>query len=160
MQVKFVVRNLEKVQTYIRTVVPHGAVRVALLAIAEYMVGRPGQALRKYEPYKYVTRKRAYGRTWRSPKQRRWFWANGGPDMIGNNRTNKTANSWSFRETRGGYGITLANSSEGAKWIWSDRQAAQPRLVGHRTAREKIGSNLNGALRHAQAKVRQYLRSK
>ncbi len=159
MQVKFVVRGVEEVQAFIKKV-PYGAVKIALNAIGEYFLGNDIHGLRHYEPYKYVSRKRAYGQTFQSDKQRRWFWANGGPDMIGNNRTGATASAWQMKETNSGYGITLENKSEGAKWIWSDKQARQPAMVGHRTAREKIASNMAGAMRHARAAVSAYLKKR
>ena len=164
MQVKFNIRRMdvtvEKVKTFIKTVVPRGAVKIVLAAIVEYLLGNEQHGLRHYEPYKYVSRIKAYGKSFFTEKQRRWFWANGGPDMIGNNRTNETANAWQFKETNSGYGMTIWNPSRGARWIWHDKQARQPAMVGHRTAREKIKTNLAGALRHAKAKVGAFIRSK
>lgn len=164
MNVKIPVRKVENdinsVQAFIKSVVPRGAVKVALAAIVEYMIVAPGKALRKYDPYKYVTRKKAYGQSFQSDKQRRWFWANGGPAMIGNHRTGSTAAGWKFKETNSGYGVTLENPTEGARWIWGDKQARQPALVGHRTARDKIKANLAGAMRHAKAKVNEFLKSR
>jgi hypothetical protein len=159
MQVRFRVRGIEEVQAFLKTV-PYGAVKIGLKAVTEYFLGNDQHGLRHYEPYKYVTRKKAYGQTFQSEKQRRWFWANGGPDMIGNHRTGETASAWTSHETNNGYGMSLENKSEGAKWIWSDRQARQPQLVGHRTARAKIASNVAGALRHAQAVVSAFIKAK
>jgi hypothetical protein len=158
MQVKIVARGIKEFQDYLKRAVPRGAVKVAIAALGEYLIGTPGKALRHYDPYKYVSRKRAYGQTFKSEKQRRWFWANGGPDMIGNHRSGETANAWTAKQTNSGYGLTLENPSEGAKYIWSDKQAAQPAMVGHRTAREKIASNMAGAIRHARAAVSAFLK--
>jgi hypothetical protein len=77
MQVKIVARGIKEFQDYLKRAVPRGAVKVALAALGEYLIGTPGKALRHYDPYKYVSRKRAYGQTFQSEKQRRWFWANG-----------------------------------------------------------------------------------
>jgi hypothetical protein len=159
--IKINARGIDKVQEYLKRTVPRGAVKVALEALGDWMVGAPGRALRHYDPYKYVSRKKAYGKSFFTEKQRKWFWANGGPDMIGNNRTGETANAWQAKSTRGGYGLTLENDSEGAKHIWGDdTQAAQPRAVGHRTAGEKVMTNIAGAIRHARAAVRAFLGKK
>ena len=158
MNLKISIRGVEEWKAYLKTV-PHGTVRIALRAIVEWVLGNESRGLRHYEPYKEVSRARAgYGPM--SDKQRRWFWANGGPDMIGNNRTNATANAWQSKETNNGYGQTVWNKSEGAKWIWSDQQARQPALVGHRTALEKIQTNIAGAIRHAQAAIHAWLKKK
>jgi hypothetical protein len=155
--IKIVARNIDKVQEYLKTV-PRGSVKVALKALGEYFLGNDRHGLRHYEGYKYVSRKSAYGQTFQSDKQRRWFWANGGPDMIGNHRTDTTANAWTSKATNSGYGVTLENPSEGAKHIWGDdTQAAQPAAVGHRTAGAKVESNIAGAMRHARAAVRAFL---
>jgi hypothetical protein len=159
MDLKIQIRGVEKLQEYLRSV-PRGTVKVALQAFSEYFLGTDAHGLRHMEPYRYVSRKKAYGQTFKSDKQRRWFWANGGPDMIGNNRTGASASAWTSRETNGGYGVTFSNPSEGAHWIWSDQQAAQPRLVGHRTAMSKIASNMAGAMRHASAAVSAFLKKK
>jgi hypothetical protein len=159
MKLKIVVRGIPEVQEFIRSL-PYGTVKVGLQAIAEYYLGNDQHGLRHYEPYKYVTRKAAYGQTFQSEKQRRWFWANGGPDMIGNHRTGETAAGWHWKETNNGYGITLENDTEGAHWIWSDKQARQPAMVGHRKAKDKIRTNLAGAIRYAQGKVNEQIKAK
>jgi hypothetical protein len=158
--IKIRIRGVEEFQSYIRATVPRGAVRVALAAIIDWLIGSADRALRHYEPYKYVSRWAAYGAKAWTDKQRRWFWANGGPAMIGNNRTNETADAWTAKETNNGYGWTLSNSSAGAKHIWSNQQARQPALVGHRPAVEKIKTNIAGAIRHAQSKVNAFLKQK
>lgn len=150
-------RNIEQVQAYIKKV-PYGSVKVALKALGEYFLGNDRHGLGHYEPYRHVARAKAYGKSFFTEKQRRWFWANGGPDMIGNNRTGASASAWRMKETNGGYGITLENPSEGARWLWSDKQARQLQMVGHRTAAQKIATNIAGALRHAKAAVNAFLK--
>jgi hypothetical protein len=158
--IKISARGIEEFNAFLKDL-PKGTIKVGLAALADWMIGAPGRALRHMEPYKYVSRKRAYGQTFQSEKQRRWFWANGGPDMIGNNRTGATANAWTSKATNSGYGVTLENPSEGAKHIWGDdTQAAQPAAVGHRTAGEKIKSNTKAAIRHMLAAVRAFLGKK
>jgi len=158
MQTKFVMRNVEKVQAYLKEV-PHGSVKAVLAAFQEYFIGTDRHGLRHPPPYKYVSRAKAYGSTFKSEKQRRWFWANGGPEMIGNNRTGNTENGWYGKETNGGYGITLSNDAPGAYYTMSDQgQAAQPALVGWRKISKVVADNMAGALRHARAAVNAFLK--
>lgn len=157
MEIRQRVRGLKEFQSFLKTV-PRGTVKVAVAAFGDWFVGKDDRGLRHYEPYKNVSRKRAYGQTFQSDKQRRWFFANGGPDMIGNNRTGKTKDAWRFRSTNGGYGGTFENDAPGAGWLWSDSgQANQLRKVGHRTISSKIASNMKGAIRHARAAIRALL---
>lgn len=154
------IRGAEKLQAYLKKL-PRGTIKTALDAISDYILGNDSHGLRHYEPYKYVTRKAAYGQTFQSDKQRRWFYANGGPDMIGDNRTGETAGAWTVVETNNGYGRTFSNPKPSAVWLYSDDgQANQLRMVGHRTLTSKIMSNLNGALRSAGAAITRYLSQK
>ena len=161
MQVKFVVRGVEEFQKYIKSL-PRGVVKVGLAGLADWMVGRPDKALRHYEPYKHIGAPDSYFRSYsndpkKAARQRGWIFTH--LDQIGhNNRTNATANAWSWKETNVGYGITLENPSEGAKWIWSEKQTRQSAAVGHRTVGEKVSTNILGAIRHARPKVREFLK--
>jgi hypothetical protein len=158
MQVKFNVRNLEKIQTYLASL-PRGVVRVAIAAIGEWMVGTDDRGLRHSPAYKYVSRAQA-GYKKMSAKMRGWFWANGGPDMIGNNRTGATANGWKAVAGNNGYRLSLQNSTPGAFYTMSDTgQAAQPAKVGWRRVSAIVQSNMAGAMRHATAAVRALLKS-
>lgn len=157
MQVKHRVRGVKEFQDYLKRTVPRGAVKVALAALADWMVGAEDRALRHYEPYKYVHPFRSYSADpKKAARQRGWIFTH--LDQIGqNNRTNKTANAWSFKETNNGYGITLENPEEGAKWLWK-KQTRQNAAVGHRTLNEKVQSNIAGAIRHAKAAVGAFLK--
>lgn len=156
MNLKFIPRNIQAVQDFIRTV-PYGGVKVALRAFTEYIVGDESHGLRHADPYKYVTRKSAYGVTFFTEKQRRRFWANGGPDMIGNNRTGQSTQAWQLKETNGGYGYTVSNNTAGAYFTrGDDSQARQPAKVGWRTISKVTADNYLGAIRHAIAEVKRY----
>lgn len=159
MDVRFRLRKLEDVQNYLRTV-PLGALRVALKAFTEYVIGNEQHGLKHPEPYKYVSRKSAYGVTFFTEKQRRWFWANGGPDMIGNNRTGNSTDAWQYTEVSA-YKYTLTNPEPGAYWTRDDYgQARQPAKVGWRKVAKVIADNMAGAMRAANAAVRSYLANK
>jgi hypothetical protein len=157
MQIKTTIRGIEEFQAFLKRTVPRGAIKVALAAIADYLVGTPNKALRREPAYKYVSRARA-GYKPMSDRMRRWFWANGGPDMIGAHKRGATQAGWYAKSTKGGYGYTVGNTAPGAYYTMSDKgQAAQPRAVGWRTIAERIGDLMDGAMRHARAMVGAFL---
>ena len=159
MNVKFIPRKFEQVSAYLKAL-PRGTIKVAMAAIGEWFIGTDRRGLRHTPGYKYVSRARAGYRPM-SDKMRRWFWANGGPDMIGNNRTGATSNGWFKKVTGGGYGITIGNKAPGAYYTMSDEgQARQPAAVGWRKISVVVQSNMAGAIRHANAAVRAFLAKK
>ena len=105
MNVKFKVRNVEAVQSFLRSV-PRGVLKVALEAFTEYIVGNDAHGLKHNDPYRYVTRKSAYGVSFFTDKQRRWFfWAlrTGQIDPGSGTRTGKTSEAWKAVPSAGGY---------------------------------------------------------
>lgn len=160
MELKIVTRGFEQLQEYMKTV-PRGAAKVALSGFKDWMIGADDRALRHYEKYRYITPFQSYSSDpKKAARQRGWIFTH--LDEIGReNRKNNTKNSWKFKETNNGYGITLINDSEGAKWLWSDKkQTRQNAAVGHRTVSSKIQSNMAAAIRHASAAVNKWLRQK
>ena len=160
MKVSFRVRGIKELQAFLREL-PRGTMKVALAAFSKYVVGDDKHGLRHAEVYKYVSRKSAYGKTFFTPKQRRWFWANGGPDMIGNNRTGKSTAAWKFTETNQGYGTTISNDTTGGFFTRHEsRQARQLGKVGWRKTAAVIAANYAGGIRSAMSEVRKYLKGK
>jgi hypothetical protein len=159
--ISFKVRNLDKVQEFIKTV-PRGAVKVALDALVVYLIGNEQHGLRHDAPYKYITRKAAYGQTFQSARQRRYVMAaiRSGQITPGKpNRTGDAARGYMYTETNGGYGRTIQNSDVGAYYTQSDTgQARQPALVGWRKISQNISDNISGAMRSAQAAVNAWLK--
>lgn len=90
-------------------------------------------------PWKHVSRARAYGRTFQTKRQRRWFfWFF--RDEIANNipfpwhkrrgKAGGIASTWNFKKPENGE-IVLYNSNPDAIWLYDDdRQARQLALVG------------------------------
>src|SRR3990172_7167849 len=76
--------------------------------------------MRKYASYKYVSRKSAYGTTFFTEKQRRYFFAalNRGEISIGNNRTQALARGWKIEGT--GRKAFLANEVSYAAYVMGD----------------------------------------
>ena len=161
MQTKFVVRNLEEVQKFLKEL-PRGSLRTGLKAFTEYVLGNSTRGLRHYEPYKFVTRKRAYGMTFFTDKQRRYVMAKirSGEMKVGTNqRTGNTAAAWTMQEKNNGYAYSLVNNTAGAYYTRDDSgQARQPALVGWRKVSKVVADNMRGAIRHALAEVKKWIK--
>lgn len=127
--------------------------KVGMMAITEYIIGDETHGLKKEPGYKYVTRKSAYGVTFFTEKQRRWFWANGGPAMIGNNRTHQLRDDWDFTDAGNWKSVRIFNETPGGEWVMGDQQARQPAKVGWRTATSISLSQLPAAIKFAQGRV-------
>lgn len=165
MQIRFKIRNVDRVKKYLASV-PRGAVRIALIAISEWLVGDSQSGLRHPEPYKFVTRKSAYGFSFFTIKQRRWFfWSlnTGQIDPGKNNRTGKSTEAWTYSPLTKGknYAYKLVNDTPGGYWTRDDkRQARQPAKVGWKKVSAVVKANMIGALKAARIAVNKYLQSK
>jgi hypothetical protein len=160
-ETKFIVRNNEEIQKFLKSL-PRGSLRVGLRAFSEYVLGNSQRGLKHNEPYKYVTRKRAYGVTFFSAKQRAYVMAKirSGEIKPGTNqRTGKTAAAWELRETNNGYGMSIVNPRAGAYYTRDDYgQARQPKLVGWRKVTKVITDNMRGAMRSTLAAVNKWIK--
>lgn len=163
MKVSFRIRNVEAVQSFLRAI-PKGAVRVALEAFTEYIVGNEAHGLRHPDPYKYVTRKSAYGFSFFTAKQRRWFfWAlnTGRIDPGSGKRTGESTAAWKAIPRNDGYRYTISNNTAGGYWTRHDtRQARQLGKVGWRKIMTVLADNYLGGIRAAVAAVKKYLDKK
>lgn len=162
MQIKMEIskRSLARVKTYLNSI-PQKVRGVALDAYAEYLVGNEQHGLKHYPPYKYVSRKTAYGQTFVSDKQRRYVMAMIKEGKITPgvaNRTGLQADSWSIKQTNPGR-RTILNTAPGSVYtMGNNTQANQPRLVGWRKMKAVIESNAKGAIRAAQLAVNKVLK--
>ena len=160
MQIKFRIRNVEAVQSFLRAI-PRGAVKVALEAFTDYVIGDESHGLRHAEPYKFVTRKSAYGFSFFTPKQKRWFfWAlkTGKIDPGSGKRTGESTTAWKAVPRNDGYRFTIQNNTVGGYWTRHDRkQARQLGRVGWRKIMTVLADNYKGGIRHAVAAVKVYL---
>jgi hypothetical protein len=154
------VSGIKEIQDFIKRIVPRGMKKAVMFAISEYIVGDDSHGLRHETPYKYVTRKSAYGFTFFTEKQRRWFWANGGPEMIGNNRTHAMSKAWDFTDQGGWDRVSIFNQTPGVQYVMGNNQARQPAKVGWRKAVDVIRSNLAGALRAGQKALNELIARK
>ena len=163
MQIKFRIRNVEAVQSFLRAI-PRGAVKVALEAFTDYVIGDESHGLRHADPYKFVTRKSAYGFSFFTDKQRRWFfWAlkTGKIDPGSGKRTGESTAAWKAVPRNDGYRFTVQNNTAGGYWTRHDKkQARQLGKVGWRKIMTVLADNYKGGIRHAVAAVKAYLDKK
>lgn len=173
MNISFKVRGVEKVQSYLESL-PYGVMKIALTAITQYIIGDNTHGLKHPDPYKYTSRAKAYGFTgatfengnpvpdgYFSAKQFRYVAAiTKGFTMRGSNRTGKSTDAWQYVEITP-YRYAINNPEPGSYWTRDDYgQAQQPANVGWRKVATVIESNIKGAMRHANAEINKYLKSK
>lgn len=147
------VRGVEKVKKMLDRV-PVGAKGVVAYAVALYMLGNERHGLKHYKRYKYVSRKRAYGVSFFSDKQRRWFFAN--MPSIPYQRTGAQGRAWMLEG--GGTRVRLANRDPSVKFTRG--QTSLHRLMGWQTAMATVKSNLKGALRSGKAALLAFIRGR
>lgn len=174
MQINFRIRGVEAVQSFLRAI-PRGAVRVALQAFSEYIVGNEQHGLRHAEPYKYASRADAYGSTgatfengkpvpdgYFSAKQFRYVaWKTKGFTDLGDKRTGKSTAAWKAEPRNDGYRYSLTNNEPGGYYTRHEtRQARQLGNVGWRKVSQVVADNYLGGIRSAVAAVKKFLAQK
>jgi hypothetical protein len=159
MNIRFQIKGLKEVSDFINRL-PRGVRIVFMRAYTTYILGDDTHGLRHAPPYKYVSRKQA-GYAPMSDRMRGWFWANGGPDMIGDNRTGAISEGWQMRETDSSWThVSITNTAEGAGWVMGTAQARQPAKVGWRKYMNVIKDNMAGGMRSGLAAVRAFIASR
>ncbi len=138
---------------------PRKLKREVPLAMATYLVGNSKRGL-KHEPrYKTVSRKRAYGKTFFTDKQRRYFfWAKkqGIIKPGRNNRTHEMSKGWRVVPVKSG--ARVVNSVPHAKWSHSNtEQARLNALVGWRRVRDIEESNRKGMVAEGNRKAKELI---
>lgn len=124
--------------------------------VGKYLMSE--KALGYYPPAKYVTRKAAYGVSFFSEKQRRWFFAVG-IHRTPHKRTGGLRGGWRMIITNDN--MYLTNIVKGAQWvIGTETQSRHERMVGWKTVRKmlseasrKIDDILSGAAKRAMQKA-------
>lgn len=127
---------------------------------AEYLVGDQSHGLKHYSPYQYVPYRKAYGGFF-SDKQRRYVMAmiqQGKIDPGYPHRTGEFQRAWEYKVSGSGrYTITNA-TPYGGYLVDDNKQARLPGMAGWRKVSEIIKDNWHGAIRHATAKVKQWIK--
>lgn len=134
----------------------------AMRAAGEYLIGDGTHGLKHYPVYKYISVAESGG--WSSEKQRRYVMAmikEGKIDPGYPHRTGELQRGWELRGWDKSVQWTITNETPYAKWVMGDSdQTVMHGMAGWRTMLTVIASNIRGAIRHAQAAVNEWLRSK
>ena len=123
--------------------------------INKYMLN----VLRAYPPPKYVTRKHAYGRSFFTKKQRRWFfWALANNKIqVPYRRTQETSRSW--KQVGEGRRSFLANEAPGAPFLYNEPgQSRHEKLVGWKTIPTIIKERTARIIKVAEAATQKAIR--
>ena len=94
----------------------------------------------KYPGEKRVTRKQAYGKTFFTDKQRRWFFANLGNLQIPYKRGLGLMRGWQVMSF-GSYDHIVVNDVSYAEHVMGDRQSRMSKLIGWKKASEITKKN-------------------
>jgi len=144
---------------------PRNTRGIATEAAAEYIVGDKSHGLKHYPRYKYITRKRAYGKTFVSASQRRYVMAGIRAGRITPGyprRTGQMQRGWEW--VRRGTKTVIQNTEGAAKYVFGDSrglsQAKLNELAGWRKMTDIAESNMNGAIRAADREVQKYINKK
>jgi len=131
-------------------------------AVAEWLIGNSSRGLKHYVNYKYVSRKAAYGRTFVSDKQRRYVMARirEGTITPGTpNRTFRMQRGWSVKNS--GVKSEITNSEAYTEHVMgTGTQSRHEAKVGWREVAAVVSTNIAGAMRHANAAIREYIESR
>lgn len=98
--------------------------------VADFMRGKA----QEYPPEKRVTRRQAYGVTFFTAKQRRWFWAalNSGELELPYRRTNTLRDSWNI--SGGNDRVMVTNTADYFKFVHErGRQSRMMTIIGWKT---------------------------
>lgn len=141
------IQGLDRVQRILKGL-PKEARDAATSEVADYLQN----VFRTYPPRKSVTRRAAYGVTWFSDKQRKWFFAalRSGEIDVPYKRTQALRNSW--RIIGKGEDKILVSENEAAVWTMSDeKQSRHERMVGWKTVSTIIKERASQIERRLQA---------
>lgn len=162
MKIKFETKGITELQEFLKEI-PRGSITSAVKAFGEYLLGDDSHGVRHMVPYKYVSRKAAYGKSFQSDKQRRWFFAALADGRIapGSGPRHDTTRRWYGMSASSGYEYKLVANNPAAYYTMSDEgQARQPAKVGHLKLSRVIANNMTGAFMEAVNAVNKWLRSK
>lgn len=160
MVVRAEIRGLEKVKAFLESV-PYGTKGLAVDEVTEYLLGDDRHGLRHYPPTKRVTRKAAYGRTFFSDRQRKWFFAalRSGELHLPYARTGELGAGWEKIGDK--WRRVIRNKVAYAKHVVSDdRQSRMSKKIGWRTISKNIADNIDGALQRASQAIQRWLKEK
>lgn len=114
------IRGIPEVQRMLASVANPAVRQEVLRSVGEYAQGQ----MRKYPDYTYVSRREAYGKTFQSDRQRRWFFAalRSGELVIPYPRTGTLRRGWKV-EPRGADDMALRNDTPYGRFVQNSPQA-------------------------------------
>jgi len=133
------IQGLDAVVSRLRSL-PDESRQAVLLDVAAHSL----DVLRAEEaPKKYVTRKAAYGQTFQSDKQRRWFFASlrSGAIKVPYGRTGGMLAAWEAQV--GASEVVFTNKTPGAQYVIGDSQSRHEKMVGWKTIRQTLDGKLS-----------------
>jgi hypothetical protein len=161
MEFRINVKGLDKIQAMMKELPPKLA-KVGIKAFAEWILGNGERGLRAYQPYKYITRRKAYGQTFVSDKQRRYVMAmirEGKIDPGAPHRTGQTQRGWYARPSNSAYKYNIGNETPGAYYTRHETgQARLNELAGWKKAGAIIAKEMAGAIRAANKAIREAIK--
>ena len=161
MDIKFTTRGIPEVRAWLSKV-QAGFKNQALLAFTQYIVGDDTESgfrhgLKHYPAYHYVSYAQAYG-GFVSDKQRRYVMAmiaEGKIEPGYPHRTGEFQRGWKYEPSPNS--MKIVNDTPYGGYLMGEQQANMPAMGGWRQVADVISSNISGALRHANARVKEWL---
>lgn len=130
-------------------------------AAVVYLIGNERRGLKHYPSYRYVTRKKAYGKTFFSDAQRRKVMAMIREGLIspgGGKRTFAIRNAWVLREN--GTQSSAVNAAPGVEYVQGAQQSRHERLAGWRITDQVAADNTDGMVQAANQELVRYYKEK
>lgn len=151
------VKGIDSIKALLERV-PVGAKSVVAYAVGIFLLGDASHGLKHYAPYRHVTRKQAYGRTFQSSKQQRAFFAKLKSGEIGvpYHRTGKQGAAWHL--SGNSTNVRLRNTDPTVQFT-----RGQTRLhgkMGWQTAMQTVKSNMAGALKKGKEALLKFIKGK
>jgi hypothetical protein len=161
LKVRVNINGIERIQKLFKDLPPRIA-KVGMRAFAEWIIGDGERGLKSYQPYKYISRDKAYGKTFVSDRQRRYVMARireGKIDPGVPHRTGQTQRGWEATPARGGYVFNIKNEAPGAYYTRHDEgQARLNTLAGWKKISQILARETAGAIRAARDAIKQALK--
>jgi hypothetical protein len=149
------IRNLEPVRNMLAAAMSPANVLAVQKDVAEYFQGK----LQHYPEYKYVSRQEAYGKTFFSERQRRWFWAalHSGELQIPYRRTRTLRNAWEIMSL--GSDVLLVNETDYAPHVQQRLTQSRMMLLRNWQPVEGVAAQFGGeAVRMATERLMRRIR--
>lgn len=130
-------------------------------AAAVYLIGNERRGLKHYPEYRYVTRQKAYGKTFSSTAQRKKIMAMIREGLITPGTAKRTfaiRNAW---KTRGeGAATVVYNDAPGVDYVMGQKQSRHERLAGWRQDSKVVEDNTDGMVQEASRELVRYYKEK